>query len=85
LKVFWGADDGNLTGSRRFFAKVGTVMAVHAAFATLLAAKAPTANSTSAPSPKPSPNTRRPHNVYNATGSIRNSGCRGIRSVAVVS
>lgn len=40
LKVFWGADDGNLTGSRRFHAKVGTVLAVHAAFATLLA-KAP--------------------------------------------
>jgi hypothetical protein len=38
LKVFWGADDGNLTGSRRFHAKVGTVMVVHAAFATLLAA-----------------------------------------------
>jgi hypothetical protein len=38
LKIFWGADDGNLTGSRRFFAKVGTVLAVHAAFATLLAA-----------------------------------------------
>jgi hypothetical protein len=38
LKVFWGADDGNVTGSRRFFAKVGTVLAVHAAFATLLAA-----------------------------------------------
>lgn len=38
LKVFWGADDGNLTGARRFFAKVGVVMAVHAAFATLLAA-----------------------------------------------
>jgi hypothetical protein len=38
LKIFWGADDGNLTGSRRFFAKVGVVMAVHAAFATLLAA-----------------------------------------------
>lgn len=38
LKIFWGADDGNLTGSRRFFATVGTVMAVHAAFATLLAA-----------------------------------------------
>lgn len=36
LKVFWGADDGNLTGSRRFHAKVGTVMVVHAAFATLL-------------------------------------------------
>ncbi|MSR59932.1 MAG: IS4/IS5 family transposase, partial [Planctomycetaceae bacterium] len=32
------ADDGNVTGSRRFFAKVGTVLAVHAAFATLLAA-----------------------------------------------
>jgi hypothetical protein len=38
LKVFWGADDGNLTGSRRFHAKVGVVLAVHAAFATLLAA-----------------------------------------------
>jgi hypothetical protein len=38
LKIFWGADDGNVTGSRRFFAKVGTVLAVHAAFATLLAA-----------------------------------------------
>jgi hypothetical protein len=37
LKVFWGADDGNLTGSRRFYAKVGTVLVVHAAFATLLA------------------------------------------------
>ena len=38
FKVFWGADDGNVTGSRRFQAKVGTVMVVHAAFATLLAA-----------------------------------------------
>lgn len=38
LKVFWGADDGNLTGSRRFQAKVGAVLIVHAAFATLLAA-----------------------------------------------
>lgn len=38
LKVFWGADDGNLTGSRRFHAKVGAVLIVHAAFATLLAA-----------------------------------------------
>jgi hypothetical protein len=37
LKVFWGADDGNITGSRRFFAQVGAVMVVHAAFATLLA------------------------------------------------
>jgi Transposase DDE domain/Transposase domain (DUF772) len=38
LKVFWGVDDGNVTGSRRFVAQVGVVLAVHAAFATLLAA-----------------------------------------------
>jgi hypothetical protein len=37
LKVFWGVDDGNLSGSRRFFARVGVVLAVHAVFATLLA------------------------------------------------
>jgi hypothetical protein len=37
MKVFWGVDDGNVTGSRRFFAQVGLVLAVHAAFATLLA------------------------------------------------
>jgi hypothetical protein len=37
LKVFWGVDDGNLRGSRRFFAQVGVVLAVHAVFATLLA------------------------------------------------
>jgi hypothetical protein len=37
LKVFWGADDGNITGSRRFVAQVGAVMVVHAAFATLMA------------------------------------------------
>ena len=37
LKVFWGVDDGNLTGSRRFVAQVGVVLAVHAVFATLLA------------------------------------------------
>ena len=37
LKVFWGADDGNIRGARRFFAQVGAVMVVHAAFATLLA------------------------------------------------
>jgi hypothetical protein len=37
LKLFWGVDDGNVTGSRRFVAQVGVVMAVHAAFATLLA------------------------------------------------
>jgi len=38
LKVFWGADDGNVTGATRFHAMVGTVLVVHAAFATLLAA-----------------------------------------------
>jgi hypothetical protein len=37
LKVFWGVDDGNLTGSRRFVAQVGVVLAVYAVFATLLA------------------------------------------------
>ncbi len=37
LKVFWGVDDGNLTGTRRFVAQVGVVLAVHAVFATLLA------------------------------------------------
>ena len=37
LKIFWGADDGNVRGSRRFVASVGVVLAVHAVFATLLA------------------------------------------------
>lgn len=37
LKLFWGVDDGNVTGARRFTAQVGLVMIVHAAFATLLA------------------------------------------------
>jgi hypothetical protein len=37
LKIFWGADDGNVRGSRRFVAQVGVVLAVHAALATLLA------------------------------------------------
>jgi hypothetical protein len=37
LKIFWGADDGNITGPRRFHAYVGTVMVIHAGLATLLA------------------------------------------------
>lgn len=37
LKIFWGVDDGNVTGARRFTAQVGLVLIVHAAFATLLA------------------------------------------------
>jgi hypothetical protein len=37
LKVYWGADDGNIRGSRRFHAFVGAVMLVHIGLATLLA------------------------------------------------
>lgn len=37
-KVFWGADDGNVTGPERFHAKVGVIMLIHAGLATLLAA-----------------------------------------------
>jgi hypothetical protein len=37
FKIFWGVDDGNVTGAARFHAMVGTVLIVHAAFATLLA------------------------------------------------
>jgi hypothetical protein len=39
-KIFWGIDDGNVTGSRRFHAYVGVVMAVCVVLAVLLA-KAP--------------------------------------------
>jgi len=38
LRVFWGVDDGNITGARRFAGMVGAVMVVPLAFATLLAA-----------------------------------------------
>jgi hypothetical protein len=38
IKVFWGADDGNLTGAARFHAFLGVVMVVHIGLATLLAA-----------------------------------------------
>ena len=37
VKLFWGADDGNITGASRFHGFLGTVMVVHAGFATLLA------------------------------------------------
>lgn len=37
MKVFWGLDDGNVVGSRRFCAHVVAVLIVHLAFATLLA------------------------------------------------
>ena len=38
LKIFWGADDGNITGARRFHGMVGTALVVHLAFAMVLAA-----------------------------------------------
>ena len=38
LKIFWGVDDGNLVGGRRFHAMVGAGLVVHVALATLLAA-----------------------------------------------
>ena len=37
LKIFWGADDGNVTGARRFHGLVGVVLVVQLVFATLLA------------------------------------------------
>ncbi|MBL7134882.1 MAG: hypothetical protein ISS78_12340 [Phycisphaerae bacterium] len=37
LKLFWGADDGNITGAARFHAQLGAVMVVHVGLATLLA------------------------------------------------
>jgi hypothetical protein len=37
LKIFWGIDDGQVYGARRFHGHVGAVMIVHLAFATLLA------------------------------------------------
>ena len=39
LKLYWGADDGNVVGARRFHAMVGVVMLVHLALATALAGK----------------------------------------------
>ncbi len=37
VKIFWGADDGNVTGAERFHARLGVVMVVHLGLATLLA------------------------------------------------
>ena len=37
LKIFWGADDGNVTGAPRFHAQVAVLMIVHVSLATLLA------------------------------------------------
>ena len=38
IKLFWGADDGNLTGAPRFHAMLGAAMIAHIGLATLLAA-----------------------------------------------
>jgi hypothetical protein len=37
VKLFWGADDGNVTGAARFHAHLATIMLVHSGFANLLA------------------------------------------------
>ena len=37
LKIFWGIDDGQVYGSRRFHAHVGAVLLVHLGMATVLA------------------------------------------------
>jgi len=37
FKIFWGADDGNVTGAPRFHAHVAVVLLVHLGLATLLA------------------------------------------------
>jgi hypothetical protein len=37
IKLFWGADDGNVTGAPRFHAHVAAVMLVHIGLAVLLA------------------------------------------------
>jgi Transposase DDE domain len=37
VKIYWGADDGNLVGAPRFHGFLGTVMVVHVALATVLA------------------------------------------------
>lgn len=37
VKIYWGADDGNIVGAPRFAAYLGSVMVVHAGLATVLA------------------------------------------------
>jgi hypothetical protein len=37
FKLFWGADDGNVTGAARFHAHMHSILLVHQAFALLLA------------------------------------------------
>ena len=42
MRLFWGVDDGNISGAARFHAYVGAMMLVHLAFATVLAAQSRT-------------------------------------------
>jgi hypothetical protein len=44
IKLYWGADDGNVTGAERFHAKIGAILIVQQAFATLLASTPRTAD-----------------------------------------
>jgi hypothetical protein len=37
IKIYWGADDGNIVGGPRFHALLGAIMVVHVAMATVLA------------------------------------------------
>lgn len=37
MKIFWGADDGNIAGGASLMAAIGIIMVVHAGLATLLA------------------------------------------------
>ena len=37
LKIYWGADDGNIVGGPRFHALLGTILVVHLGMATVLA------------------------------------------------
>ena len=37
LKLYWGADDGNLAGGYNFMARIGLVLVVHIGLASVLA------------------------------------------------
>jgi Transposase DDE domain len=37
MKIYWGADDGNIVGGPRFYAFLGAIMVVHLGMATVLA------------------------------------------------
>ena len=45
MRLFWGVDDGNISGAARFHAYIGAMMLVHLAFATVLAGQSRTPGS----------------------------------------